>query len=345
MITIPVPEGKREIEGFEAFAKALETTYNLGDLNAPGLKWVDLKPQSHSATPDIRVKIAEDHPHLSIVLRPSNSKGEMTCESEQFYSPLLVTDVNRWGQSDLALKAYQIDRWKGRPGPETMFQKSRSLAEIVEMDHATSIKDSTPVVEAVCLLPMAPNREFETQFVPTINFDLSRHVHYRISVITENALSTFGFLSQGNYSVSVKDIDEAQKLYNWKADSLANLSEMETLMLPSSKGHMILITTPVEAPRPKFDFFRDSDSFRESNSRLSFDSRLTMGASIGGVSIGRGSQSGKGNLYEGEVTESQSGNSAIYHIEFLGVTPDRERSFYEAVLGNLRPSLGNYQTN
>ena len=146
-ITIERLKHKEEVKGYNAFVAALETAYNLTEIGPGDLSWVDVEPREFS-TPQVRVHTADDHPDISIVLRPENEDGDQIMgEHEQYQTPLLLVDVNRWGSSNLELRDYRVDRWRGRAGPETMFHQSRSLAEIIGMDHADVIKDATPVVQ------------------------------------------------------------------------------------------------------------------------------------------------------------------------------------------------------
>ena len=346
-IKIKRDKHKETTDGYIPFVDALELAYNLRDIDS-SLQWVDVESRTFSE-PEVLVHIAERHPDLSILIRPENSKGQILHETEHYKAPLVLTGVNRWGQTGLDLKDYKIDRWKGRPGPETMFKQSRSLAEIVAMDHADTITDTTPVVEVVALLPTAANGEFKTQFVPHISFGVIGHSHYQISVVAQNALSAYSLLSQGR-SRSIEDIDDKKTTYNWMASSFPALPPIEQAMEPSSHGHMILIATPVEPPKPSypgfsggFDFDSLGGGMKGGGRSLSFGADLSRGASVSSASIGRGSASGKGSLYDGEITDSRKGNSIIYHLQVLCVTPTQAAQLDTNGVNGIGSQIGNFE--
>jgi len=346
-IKIKRDKHKETTEGYIPFVAALELAYNLREIDS-SLQWVDVESRTFSE-PEVLLHIAERHPDLSIIIRPENGEGQILRETEHYKAPLALTGVNRWGQTGLDLKDYRIDRWKGRPGPETMFPQSRSLAEIVAKYHADTITDTTPVVEVVALLPTAANGEFKTQFVPHISFGLVGHSHYQISVVAQNALSAYTFLSQGS-SRSIKDIDDKQTTYNWMASSFPALPPIEQAMEPSSHGHMILIASPVEAPKPSYpDFGGGFDSLgggmKGGSEPMSFGGDLSRGASVSSASIGRGSASGKGSLYEGEITASRKGNPIIFHLQFLCVTPTQAAQLDTDGVNGIGSQIGNFERN
>ena len=205
------------------------------------------------------------------------------------------------------------------------------------------------VVEVVAFLPIAPNGEFQTQFVPYISFGPGSHRYYKVSVISENSLSAYHLLSQGQ-TRPVKDVDEQQNMYNWVADSFPGLSEIEQLTSPSSHGHMILIAMPVEDPTPKFDLgLGDSYDFggpmRGMGPPTYGGGFKGGGASISSASIGRGSKSGEGSLYDGEVRDSREGNPIIYHLQVLCVTPTEAKALSSNSLGQLGQGLRNFERN
>lgn len=342
-ITVERVERKQGTPGYNELVDSLETAYNVQD--AGDLKWVDVKPREFG-TPRVLLHVQKNHPDLSVLLRPENEDGPIMGEVESYQAPILLVAVDRWG-SDLALRDYKIDRWRGKPGPETMFPKSTSLAEIIANNQSLSVTDSTPVVEVVSLLPMAPNGEYQTQFVPKVSFDVMGHKNYQIAVISENALSAYVALSRGS-DRPLKDRDETGKYFNWTADSVRTLSDVEQLMLPSSHGHMILIASPIEAlPPPRQDYIKDEGGFRDRQDPNVF--RIRDGgmkrATVGRVSLGRGSQSGQGSLYKGELHASKKGNTIIYHVEFLGVTPEVARALDTDGINQVGSSLSQFERN
>lgn len=351
-ITIQRVEHKKGTKGYKEFIDSLQIAYNLRDIDAGDLEWVDIK-QTEFGEPKVLVHIQEDHPDLSVILRPENADSQqITNEHETYKTPLLLVGVRRWGESDLALHNYKIDRWSGRPAKDMMFQQSRSLTEIVGMDLAEVIKESTPVVEVVSFLPMAENAEFTTQFTPYLSFEILGHQHYKVSTISQNSLSVYLTLSQGS-NISVKDIDENKQMYNWMAQSFPGLSEIEQKMEPSSHGHMILIATPVEKPKPKFDIrYLGFDSEQYGGGFLKGlgpstyrGEGITRSASISSAKISRGAESGQGYTFEGEVSNSKNGNSIIYHIQFLCITPQEAKHLHSNGLGAIGKIMHNYQKN
>ncbi len=245
------------------------------------------------------------------------------------------------------------------PEEKEMFQQPRSLIEIIEgMGLKEALPDKTAVVEAIALLPIAPNREFATEFNPHIRFDTLDHSFYQVMVVNQDKLSAYARLTQGNRR-DIQDIDESQKMYNWKADFVPDLSDIEQLMLPDSRGHMILIATPVEKPKPLFDLGKSGygggrydlgDELMKGGpmrgSTMSFSpGYLTQGHSVGDISIGRGSETGQGGLYEGELLHSRNGNPTIFHLRFLGIKPEQARLLRSADLEALANSISNYNRN
>jgi len=340
-ITLRRPSHKSAIQGFDAFADVLEAAYSVSDMPSGKLKWVEVKPVTFRE-PDITFHPSGNSPSLSVVLRPVNKAGEqLTTREEIFYnSPLFVYSIEQLKDCP-GLKDYKIDRWRGRPGPETMFKKSRSLAEIIEMDYKGDVTDQIQVVELACLLPMSATGEFETEFNPYICMDPMKHTYYQINTIAENSQSFFATLTQGRNG-EVKDIDDHQKTYSWKAVDLSRLSDLERQMTPSSKGHMILIATPVQSPSPKSFFYPNNDiNFGEDISR----GGLTRGGiTIGQAALFRGTQSGTAKIYEGEIVSSREGSPIIYHINFLTATPDTFKGLPD-LIPQIESSMGNYEHN
>jgi len=274
----------------------------------------------------------------------------------EFYNaPLLLGDVGRWGQESLALRNYRIERLRGVPAEKTMLDNPKTLAQILnDFDCFKAVHASTPVVDLVCLLPIASKNEFSMQFNPYFTFGSAFHRDYRFTAILENSLSGYAQLNRG-MNTEVKDIDENQRMFNWRADALENLSEIELMLAspPSCRGHMILIATPVEPEKPLIDFGKllDFGDALKSPGSLCFGKECfglkstSLGARIGEASLGRGSESGKGTLVTEEVLASRKGNPIIYHIKFLTVTPEQAASFDSSAIAGMGSALNNFSTN
>lgn len=265
-----------------------------------------------------------------------------------------MRDVNRWGlQKERDLGTYVLNGYLGVAEEQSMFKQSRQLREIVEIDPALkdAVKDSTPIVEMVALLPIASRGEFETQFVPRISFDFADgHTHYKIITISADRMSAYHALAMGrNLDLEFTDGSKDKKrpaLSNWKAEFVPDLSELEQMLLPSSKGHMILIATPIEPQRDQADFLKELWGSQGGNDTLkgpaSYGSGATRGASVGDVSIGQGSRVGSGSVYEGELRQSLRGTTTIFHVRYFGVKPDQAAGMDLETLQRIAQTLGTF---
>ncbi len=352
------------IQGYPEFMDALETAYTLSTIPSGQLKWVQpdgLKTvpnseliRSFASTPQVITKIGEDAPMMAVKLTPRNGEVNVT-GMDQYHAPQLVRDVNRWKfVKDASLGSYLVNGWSGVPESQEMFQQPRSLAEIIDQEgkNRFNVSDETPVVESLVLLPIAPNGEFTTEFTPQLRFASGDHDHYKVGVINGDKLSGYEQIKQDAPIADIKDIDEKQGMYNFRADFIPDLSDLEQAFLPKSAGHMIIIATPTEKPKPKpkipdfnFDSYFNYGNSQTRGGSFSFG-ELTRGASIGSVNIGRGSQSGTGNIYQGDLRGTSKGKTTIYHLKFLGVRPEIiEQLKHGAKLSQLNPSIDAYPTN
>ena len=266
-----------------------------------------------------------DHPKLAVALSPKKTEGGNVTGSDTYHAPVFVRDVDRWQLAKDRLGNYLIDRWSGAEAGQELFSESRSLTEVLAAHDDLGITDSTPVVEAVAILPIAADGSFKTEFTPQIRFDIGDHDHYKVAVVSQNSLSRFVQLIQGRSLYNVQAIEANQSMHNFSADFIPDMDEFSQMLVPNSAGHMILIVSPIEKPKPKFDF-KDFGSDYGGGLKGGGDSFMMgggmRGGSIGGVDIGIGSRTGQGSLYDGDVSSSRKGKTTIFHIQVLGVKPD-----------------------
>ncbi|MBI2143759.1 hypothetical protein HYU17_01240 [Candidatus Woesearchaeota archaeon] len=336
--------------GYLDFVSALQAVLDLRDSYPNDVKWVGVKPNSFDSTSpsSFELTISPSHPNLAVALHPK-ADGKPITGYYTYHAPIILTDVQRWGLVADSLGRYAVDRWSGVPEEREVFQKQRSLSEIIgTLGISESVTDATPVVEVAVLLPIAPNMEFATEFVPTIAFSPSQHSHYKVLVISQNMLSAYFALTGGRLTTEIKDINSQQKMFNWSADSVPDLSALEKLLLHSSAGHMVLIATPVEAPRSILssydlpEFGSGGDRYlggQMKGSPTLYGGSPTRGVSISAARIGRGSEAGQGSLYGGQLATSQKGGSAIYHLRVFCVKPDEAINLTAGQLTGLAKSV------
>ena len=342
---------------YQAFMAAMDLAYGLKDVPPGQLKFVGIDGLERTSLSDSFVILPRvllnpgfDHPKLAIALAPKKTEGGNVTGSDTYHAPVFVRDVDRWQFAKDRLGNYLIDRWSGAEAGQELFQESRSLTEVLAAHDNLQITDSTPVVEAIAILPIAADGSFKTEFAPQIRFDIGDHDHYKVAVVSQNSLSRFVQLIQGRSLYNVQAIEANQSMYNFSADFIPDMDEFSQMLVPSSAGHMILIVSPIEKPKPKFDFKdylghgygNDYGSGLKGGGGDSFMMGGGMrGGSIGGVDIGIGSRTGQGSLYEGDVTSSRKGKTTIFHIRVLGVKPDDIQKL-AANAGQLGPAIDAY---
>lgn len=344
---------------YAAYMDSLGILYGLKDLSPSSLKWGDIQGLdkqtiggSFMSPPRFMANPGFDHPKLAISLIPKLGSKNVS-GFDNYHAPILLRDVDRWQFAANTLGKYQVNRYAGvEPGKE-MFSQSRSFKEIAETQAENwNLKDSTPVVECIVLVPIAPNGEFELEFMPQIRFDSGDHTSYKISMVKEDALSQFSAVHRSGTIIDLKDIDHEQKEYNFTANFVPDLSEIEQLLTPTSRGHFIIIANPTEPPKSKFDLgsfdlggLGGGYGGYDSPSRSMSFGPMRGGASLGDISIGRGSQTGKGSLFTGELTNSRKGTTTIFHVKLIGVKPEVAKGLDLSTLGALSGALGAYQQN
>ena len=316
---------------YNAFMTAMDLAYGLKDLPPGQLKFVGIDglerislSDSFVIPPKVMVNPGFDHPKLAIALAPKKPQGG-NVTNDTYHAPVFVKDVDRWQFAKDRLGKYLLDRWSGAEAGQELFQQSRSLSEILAGFDDLQIIDSTPVVEAVAILPISADGSFTTEFAPQIRFDIGDHDHYKVSVVSQNSLSRFVQLIQGRSLYNVQTIEADKSMHNFSADFIPSMDEFSQMLVPCSAGHMILIASPIEKPKPKsydLNFGLGSDyggGFRGDG--LTLGGGLMKGGSIGGVDIGIGSKTGQGSLYDGDLSSSRKGHTTIFHIRALGVMP------------------------
>src|SRR3989344_1911704 len=213
-ITLPRIPNLEGVIGYDAFVSDLQTTYSLQSLPPDSLKWVGVAETSVDTTPKIVVEPEYDTAHLSINLHPVNN-GEDVTGTFAYHAPLLMRDVGRWGISDL--QGFKVTKWRGRPEHETFFTKKDAYAlhDFVE-GFQLGLQDTTPVVDVIGLLPISPDGNYQTEFAPEISFSPNAHNQYRVLTVMDGAAGAYSALTRGRREI--KDIDETQREFNWKAD-------------------------------------------------------------------------------------------------------------------------------
>ena len=210
MATIIVPKRETKVDslGYVPFIEALQAAYDLHEVEPENVKWasIDAKLVDMNFPPSIEIEIAKDHPILAIALHPM-ADGRPVTDPDVYHAPMLLRDVQRWGFVRESLGRYSVVGFRGVPEEKEMFQQTRSLTEIIEsLQLAKDIPETTAVIEAVALLPIAPNGEFLTEFNPNVRFSSLEHSHYRVAVITQDRLSAYVQLTEG-FRRDIKDID------------------------------------------------------------------------------------------------------------------------------------------
>lgn len=342
---------------YSSFMTAMDLAYGLKDVPPGQLKFVGIDglertslSDSFVIPPRVMINPGFDHPKLAIALAPKKPQGE-NVTNDTYHAPVFVKDVDRWQFAKDRLGKYLLDRWSGAEAGQELFQQSRSLAGVLAGFDDLQITDSTPVVEAVAILPISADGSFNTEFAPQIRFDIGDHEHYKVSVVSQNSLSRFVQLIQGRSLYNVQAIEADQSMHNFSADFIPDMDEFSQMLVPSSAGHMILIASPIEKPKPKFDFkdFNfgrgdyDYGGFRGGGDSFMMGGGM-KGGSIGGVDIGIGSKTGQGSLYDGDLTSSRKGHTTIFHIRVLGVKPD-DITKLAANAGQLGSAIDAYATN
>ena len=295
------------------------------------------------------VKIGEDIPQLSVAMLPRIQRrggdydlrgipdlrrmlgitpiDDSTCDSELIVdnyaspcAPLLLREVKPWDSSEL--QCHLIDRLRGVPDSRSLLEKPLTLRQYID-DKIGGIRNSTPVVEVVALLPISnlPRSDgghYDTKFVPVVNIPNTRYdTQYMIATVADGAAGTYRIITNAPES-RIEDIAGSNlERRSWKADLIQDLSDVERLLLPSSAGHMVVVCKPVRILQ---DHARNP-YLEMTNPELDPD-RFCPTQSVGGISISQGSHAGYGSLFEGRLEESPDGTPVIYHIRFIGVKPD-----------------------
>lgn len=342
-----------------SFIDALETLLNVQDIEPTDIKWAGIEKDSVALDipPIMSIEPGIDHPHLAIALFPKGENEHLLPLLPVYYAPLLVNDVQRWGTASKTLGKYELTGLMGAAEEKSMFSTPQTLKGIIDMLLTDDITDTTAVVEAVALLPLVP--ECATEFAPEIRFK-EGHRYYKVSLVFQDKLNIYAPLTDGKRSL-IQNIQQDKSLHLLKPEFVPELDDLEQLMLPSSRGHMIVIAVPYEKPSSFFDFGKSLDDWKKGNSlgdnfRLGYSRSgysetrgfsgscfMSKGVTVGEVSIGQGSKTGKGSVYTGTLEQSSKGHPVIYHIRFLGVKPDQVANLTAEKLNGLGAALSNYR--
>jgi len=345
IIEVPRLEKLEFNDGYSPFIGDLQTLYNLHELNPNQLKWVGMNNRDVSfQTPNIILEVEDNTPQLAVNLYPMRDVTKVTGDVS-YHAPILLSAVDRWGSSNL--QQHKITRYRSVSDSDTFFkhQDSYPLSKFLE-GIVEGVDDTTPVAESIALLPISPDGSYQTEFCPEIRTKEGEHRKYQIYVIMEGGFSAYPALALGS-NRDIYDIDKDQNTHRWKADFIADMSDLEQLMLPSSVGHLVLIATPIEEEsKPDIEKYLDDQFKYDPNdnggsNNFNFGSQ-SRGARIGGVSISQGTQTGQGRIYKGELSSSSKGNPIIHHIRFLGVKPDVARGLGVPGLDSLTGAISSY---
>jgi len=163
---------------YSSFMNAMDLAYGLKDVPPGQLKFVGIDglertslSDSFVIPPRVMINPGFDHPKLAIALAPKKPQGG-NVTSDTYHAPVFVKDVDRWQFAKDRLGKYLLDRWSGAEAGQELFQQNRSLAEVLAGFDDLQITDSTPVVEAVAILPISADGSFNTEFAPQIRFDI-----------------------------------------------------------------------------------------------------------------------------------------------------------------------------
>ncbi len=264
--------------------------------------------------------VDEKTPGLQVFVAPTHN-GVVLCEETSYAAPILIRDVSRYGlEAERLAKHRVVARFGGIEG-ETQLPSGKTIADIIESKQDThgwgaTIKESTPVVHAYAFLPIASGKEFQTEYFPSL---IVRRGSYWVKTVVEDREMAHGQLSGGRQSVGIKRIDrdpanpQNSTDSRWKAVSVGDLDEVDSLFVRNATGRMIMIALPYLKPL-----------------EYAFSDRLDYGSSVrsagptksfsgGVVSIRQGGISGSSRFDTTPYPPDVNGHPVIYNVEFLGV--------------------------
>lgn len=355
-------EEKKTVKN-EAVAKALENDVGyMWDLTkgSSTLKWntekVDVLPENVG-----HLLIAEPSiPYIGISVFPA-VEGRLADRTERMI-PVVSGHISPFGEHPL--RAYEI-RKKGRDSntqqPTTI---EKMLAE--KLDGELNLKPETRVLDVMAFLPTHP-RDYETNFAPIfysprISRDVANGTYALFTFVQDRALSRSMLLEEGHWTAVFDDADGANNAPYFKADSIAQLSAVEKLMLPYNKGRMVVVAVPMRR-KPDIDSFMQSLHNRGVlfgfgdmlGSERSFDRSLK---SLGAPKLGRdvprypsagaddvdiktGAESGA-RLQTVQVDYDSSRQPFIYHLRLVGITPEDACSIKQEQIAELYKAMSQH---
>jgi len=316
------------------------------------------------SVPVVEASVSDAYPSLSIHLDPRRD-GDVVV-SDTFHAPLMVSDVSRWGIARDILGKYEVNGRSGLPPGQGMLDQPKTLNDIIEntgmqsdTDFSQSVGSDTPVVEAVAVLPAAPAREFETNFIPALNIGIHGG-NYIAFAVHEDRENRWKQMSADRHELKVMYIDDERELHSWSADYVPAMSDVERLILPSSVGHMIIVAAQYEEERKSFDLlhFSQDSSFGGGFRGGGFGSKgfglggglafysmaaapVPKRAEVGDMKLGKGASKGEGQLFSGEL--KMKPKAIIYHLRVVGVKPGEVEGFTPEKLEEVAQTLSNYK--
>lgn len=340
---------------YQRFMDSLDGVFKLHSMSPRQMKWIDVVPSSIavSSPPEVIINPAKNFPQLSIALHPHVDEKDVT-GFRTYQAPLMVRDIQRFGTAKETLKKYKLSGWRGAPAERAeKFDEAISLGKVLEHSEDL-VKDDTPIVEVIALLPFGANNDYTLEFVPQIRFGRNDWDCYEVSTFIQDQVSSVTRLTEGSSIREIKDgrfitenNAERVKDAKWQADMVPELSDVEQLLLPSQNGHMFLLAKPIESKDPYKKILSTPITYVESYEPMrSFGPAKSMSPTISETSISRGREdAGSGGLFEGELKPSSNGNTVLYHIRFIGVKPGETKLLGVEELTKIGKSLDSFSSN
>ena len=341
----------------QEYIRSLGTLFNLDRLR-DGITWVETQPTSLYNYPRVELRPIQKASGLAVEIDPTlegKSLGDL-----KYHGPLILKDVQPYGQTKLS--RYKIAGLSGVPEEKSKLDEPISLGKLIEGTECLkeTINDKTPVVKVVGFLPIAENGQFKTEFLPTVLGDDGGNI--LTVLISEDTLKLPHIVSRYYTQLhKIKDVDEQQKSFSWQADFIPDLSEIERLLLPSKAGQMVIISIPlVDEEKRKAqalgDLYRglgnyvpdfrggDEGGFMMKGGGGLRGGSGFKGPSIGGVSIGEGSERKVEYKKCGDVYVDLSRKPIIYHLKLFGVKPGDAEVLTREQIVSMADSIASHET-
>ncbi len=356
------------LPGCEQFIESLWAAYNLCTMDPSNVKWASFQADrpGEKGVPVIEAAVSDKYPSLSVHLDPRHGNDIVTADT--FHAPIMVSDVLRWGLVEHSLGKYEIKGKSGMPPGKEMLDEPRTLKDVIEnvgneegIDFSKSVKDDTPVVEAVAVLPAAQGGEFDTNFIPVLNVGIHGGTYISL-VFHEDRQNRWRQMNTHEHEIQIMYVDNDREMHSWSTDYVPSMSDMERLILPSSVGHMVIVAAQYEEPRKRESRgfrSRGADSFGGgfrggefgSSKGFDFGGDLKMysmaaapapkSAEVGDMKIGKGADHGEGELFKGKLELKPK--AIIYHLRVVGIKPGEAQNFTPEQLDSVAQTLSNYK--